>query len=248
MGHPYQEIPDTLEGRRYRQAIFNADNLAFQEARKIYTNSRVVSGRLRRFNGVDSEVLYPPLLNPERYRASSYGDYIVYVSRMFSHKRQHLAVEALSYTRTPVRLIVAGQAASDAYENQLRSLAARRGVQERVEFLAEWIPDSRKVELLSNCLAALYLPFDEDSYGYASLEAQQSAKAVITTTDSGGVLELIADGNNGYVVDPSPRAIAAAMDRLYADRGLARRLGEAGRAELDRLGIGWDNVIGKLLS
>ena len=68
----------------------------------------------------------------------------------------------------------------------------------------------------------------------------QAAKAVITATDSGGALELIANGENGYVVDPSPRAIAAAMDRLYTDRRLARQLGEAGRAELDRL----DNRLG----
>lgn len=222
-GTAYHEFPDTPQGRRYRRAIFSADNIALREARNIYTNSQVVSARLKRFNGLDGEPLYPPLLDPERYHSESYGDYILYVGRIVSHKRQHLAVEALAYTRTPVRLVIAGPGTADGYEQKLRATAARRGIGDRVQFLTEWIPDSLKIDLFARCLAAVYVPFDEDSYGYVSLEAQHSAKAVITATDSGGTHELIADGENGFVAEPSPRALAAVMDRLYEDRRLARQ-------------------------
>jgi len=247
-GTPYGDIPDSIEGRRYREAIRNADTLAFSEAGKIFTNSREVSRRLREFNNVDSEVLYPPLLNPEQYGSRSYGDYIFYVSRITNHKRQLLAVESLRYTRTPVSLVIAGQSNSDEYLKEIVAYIAQHDLSNRVSIISEWISEQKKIDLLANGLASVYIPFDEDSYGYAALEAQHSRKAVITTHDSGGVLELISDGENGFITDPAPKAIARAMDRLYLDREQARRMGENGERRIASLGIAWDNVLNKLLS
>src|SRR5258706_9216097 len=45
-GTSYQDIPNTKEGVSIRDAIIKSDNLAFGEARKIFTNSKVVSARL----------------------------------------------------------------------------------------------------------------------------------------------------------------------------------------------------------
>ena len=49
---------------------------------------------------------------------------------------------------------------------------------------------------------------------------------MITARDSGGTLEFVTDGVNGFVVEPDPEAIAAAIVALDADRrrdGVARR-------------------------
>jgi glycosyltransferase involved in cell wall biosynthesis len=246
-GTPFGDLPDTPEGRRYRRAIMNADEAAFSEASAIFTNSRVVSERLRKFNNVESQVLYPPLPNPERYTCRGYDGPIVYVSRIVRHKRQHLAVEALAHTRTPVRLVVAGPAHDAAYVAEIEALAERHSVRDRLEFLPQWIDESRKADLLSSCLAALYLSWDEDSYGYSTLEAQQASKAVLTTRDSGGPLELIEHEANGLVVNPDVRSIAAAMDRLFTDPQLAARLGGAAHGRMSRLGIDWDRVLSCLL-
>ena len=247
-GTPYQDIPDTRGGRRIREAIVSADNLAFREARALFTNSGVVRDRLRRFNGVNAEVLYPPLIDPERYRAAAYGDYVLYVSRLTAHKRQHLAIEAMRHTRTGVRLIVAGAPENEEYLGRLNGLVEKLRVRDRVEIRAGWMPEQEKIGLFSHCLAAIYAPFDEDSYGYPSLEAHHSGKAVITTSDAGGTLELVRDGENGFVTEPSARSIASALDRLYRDRALARRMGEAGMARIDELGISWDRVLTRLLA
>ncbi len=247
-GTPYQDIPDTPGGRRIREAIISADNLAFGEARAVFTNSQVVRNRLRKFNGVDAEVLYPPLIDPERYRAAAYGDYALYMSRLTMHKRQHLAIEAMRYTRTPVRLIVAGAPENQEYLGRLNGLVEKLGLRDRVEIRAGWMPEQEKIELFSHCLAAVYAPFDEDSYGYPSLEAHHSCKAVITTGDSGGTLELIRDGDNGFVTEPSAKDLAAALDRLYRDRTMARRMGEAGQARIAELGVSWDRVLTRLLA
>jgi glycosyltransferase involved in cell wall biosynthesis len=247
-GTPYGDIPDTVEGRCYRDAIRRADTAAFAEARAIFANSRVVAERLRSFNQVEAEVLYPPLFHAERYVCREYGDSIVYVSRLVQHKRQHLAIDALALTRTPVRLVVAGPPNDAVYRAELEALIERYRLKDRITFLPEWISNDRKQELLSNALAALYLPWDEDSYGYASLEAQQASKAVITTTDSGGALELVAHEENGLVVKPDARSIAAAMDRLFTHRDLAIRLGASGPSRIGALGIDWERTLQRLLA
>jgi glycosyltransferase involved in cell wall biosynthesis len=207
-----------------------------------------VGDRLRRFNSVESEIVYPPVFAPERFRCDDYGDYILYVSRAASHKRQHLAVEAMRYTRTPVRLILAGRADSDAYAEELQEQIARLNLADRVTLSNTWMSEADKIDLLAGCLAVIYIPLDEDSYGYPSLEAHHARKAVITTSDAGGTGELITDGVNGRVTPPDPEAIAAAMDGLYEDRALARRMGEAGIHAIERLGITWERVVERLLA
>lgn len=245
---PYREFPDNREGLAYRDLIYSADMLAFGEAHRIFTNSRVVSRRLEHFNGVPSEVLYPPLLRPERFTCRGYGDTIVYVSRVVHHKRQHLAVEAMRYTRTPVRLVLAGQADNASIRQHVYETIETYGLHGKVAFEDAWISEERKQELLADCLAGIYIPLDEDSYGYPTLEAFHARKPVITTPDAGGTLEIVVDGVNGLIPQSTPQAIAAAMDALYRDRARAAEMGEAGRRRLDELGIGWDHVVERLLA
>lgn len=243
----YREFPTDVAGLRYRDALFETDEIAFREARRIYTNSKTTGKRLKNFNNVNSEVLYPPLLEPEKYSCGEYGDYVLYISRLTAHKRQTLAIESLPYLKTAAKLVIAGAPDLPQTAQELEALASRLGVADRVTFLSRWISKEEKFALFRDCLGALYFPLEEDSYGYPSLEAHESSKCVITTTDSGGTLELISDGENGFVTNPDPKAIADAIDRLFADRPLARRMGEAGRAKIDLLEIRWDRVVERLL-
>lgn len=245
-GSKYGGMPDTPEGRRDRAAILNADRVGLSEASAIFSNSQVVSERIRRFNGLDAEVLYPPLFEPERYFCREYGPNLLYVARLVPHKRQSLAIESLQYTKSAVGLIIAGKGAP-GYADELRMLAAKCGVENRVTFLCDWITEEQKINLFADCLAAVYFPYDEDSYGYASLEAHHAQKAVITTFDAGGTKELITDHDNGLIVEPDPRAIAEAMDELYLNRALARSMGQAAGRKPHALGITWDRVVEKLL-
>ena len=119
---------------------------------------------------------------------------------------------------------------------------------DRVELLSEWISEERKRALFADALACAYVPFDEDSYGYVSLESYYSRKPVITCSDSGGTLEVVEDGLTGRVVEPEPEALAAAMDGLRRDPGLAHRMGEAGYERLQAMNISWDHVIDRLLA
>lgn len=71
---------------------------------------------------------------------------------------------------------------------------------------------------------------DRDGIPNVLIEAMSCGVPVVTTPVS-GIPELVQDGSNGLLVPPDdPAALASAIQRLNADRALARRLGEAGRA------------------
>jgi glycosyltransferase involved in cell wall biosynthesis len=231
-----------------RRAVFHADRVALNEACAIFTNSQVVQKRLKEFNGVDSSVLYPPLLDPTAYRNRGYGDEVVYISRLGPYKRQHLLVEAMKHARTAVRARICGDEPGGVYSEELLRLAAKLGVTDRVSIENRWITEEEKRDVIGRSLAVAYFPLDEDSYGYPSLEAAHSYKPTITTTDSGGVLEFVAHEHNGLVCDPDPKAIAEALDRLYSDRGLVKVLGSEAADTVEKLHINWGYVIDRLLA
>lgn len=244
----HRTFPDDDRHRAIRDVVHEADTVALAEASKVFTNSAVVSQRLAKFNGITSEVLYPPLHRPERFRFEEMNDEIVCVSRLQAHKRQHLLVEALEFTRTPVRLRLCGASSGPDYPGRIAEVIERLDLSDRVVFENVWLAETVKQELLARCLAVAYVPENEDSYGYVALEAAHSRKPILTTTDSGGVLEFVEDGENGLVAAPDSRSIAAAMDRLFENQVEAKAMGTSAQARVEKLGISWDAVVERLLA
>lgn len=238
------------EGREgeVKRLIRRADEACFAGCRRIFVNSPVTGGRLKRFNHVDSEVLYPPLNDAELFVGGEPQGYIFAGGRVSPGKRQHLLVEAMAHVRASgVRLLVAGPPESQAYADELRALVARHGLEPRVEFRFGFHPRADIAAWMNGALACAYIPFDEDSLGYVTMEAFAAGKAVLTTTDSGGLLEMV-NADTGLVTAPEAEALGAALDRLAADPARARALGRAARAEWDRRGLTWAATVERLLS
>jgi glycosyltransferase involved in cell wall biosynthesis len=68
---------------------------------------------------------------------------------------------------------------------------------------------------------------------------------VVTCDDAGGVLEFVRDGETGFVVPPSPEAIAERIDTLSADHALCERMGRTAR-EMVRDRVSWDRAVAAL--
>ena len=247
-GTPFGSIPDTPEGRRIRATVIEADDKYLPQAKRIYTLSHVTGDRLKRFNALDSEVLYHPLDRPDQFFCDGYSDYVFYPSRITAGKRQALVVESMKYVTTPVRLVVAGYPETPSDREAVERVIREQALEGRVDFLPHFISEKEKAVLFSKALGCVYTPYDEDSYGYVTLEAYHSRKPVITCRDSGGTLILVRDGHTGLVSDPTPAALAESMDKLYENRKSSVQMGEAGYERMMALGINWDTVIERLTS
>lgn len=242
-GTPFDDLSTHPEGARLREWIHACDNRFLPEARKVFANSKTVAERLLRYNRIESEPLYHPPPRAERLRAGPQGDYVFYPSRLEPQKRQELLIEAMRYVRAPVRAVLAGSAGDAAH---YEALVRRHGVGDRVE-LRGFVGEDEMIELYANALAVCYLPFDED-YGYVTLEAMLAGKPVVVARDGGGATEFVEHEAEGLVADPDPRALAAAIERLHADRPRARRMGERGREKLLAARLTWEHVVEQLVT
>lgn len=227
------------EGMR-RALIHRVDNYLLKRMQRRFVISGTVQARLQRFGGIQSDVLYPP--PPKRdYRHESYGNYLFGVSRLSPLKRFDLVLRALAEpVAASIQFVIAGEGAE---LQRLRALAGHLDIAHRVQFVGR-LSDEEMIGHLARCRAVVFPPFNED-YGFVTVEAFMCGKAVITCRDSGGPSELVRDGENGYVTDPTPEALAAAMRAVIDDRNLAQRLGENGHALATQMT--WSAAIAQLL-
>jgi glycosyltransferase involved in cell wall biosynthesis len=244
LGSEYSDFARDGVDREVTAMVHEMDRRTLAECRGLFTISENVAARLARFNGLHATALYPPPKLGPQHRGGPFGDYVFAVGRLDRLKRFDLLVRALphldSASGRPVRAVIGG---TGPEAEALRQLAVDLGVSDRLE-LPGFLGDDQLVELYAGALGVYYAPFDED-YGYVTVEAFLSGKPMLTTRDAGGVLEFVADEVNGFVVPPdAPRALAAAIDRLAADRALAARLGVAGRERVRE--VDWDHVVAAL--
>ena len=231
----------TSEDVAIRDAVQRWDTTYLREMRRIFTNSRTVADRLRRFNGLEGEPLYHPPPTAGRLGPGPFGDYVLWVGRLEGNKRPGLLLDALALTRTGVRAIFAG---AGPQEPELRERAAARGLAGRIEWRGV-VSDEEKIALYAGARAVVYPPFGED-LGYVTLEAFLAGKPVITTADAGGPTEFVRDGVNGFVAADAA-GLAAAIDAYADDADLAARHGRAGRETYAETIPTWETVCARLL-
>lgn len=226
------------ELRDQRELVQRLDTLALQSprTRRRFVIGHEVQDRLRRFNGLDAEVLYQAS-TMSGFECRGY-DYVFLPGRLHRWKRPDLVIEAMRHVRMPVRLLISGTGED---EWRLRDLAQG---DDRIEFLGR-VSDRQLLDLYADALVVPFVAVRED-FGLVTLEAFSSRKPVITCSDSGEPAHIVRDGQTGFVCAPDPLEIAARIDLLHADPALARRMGEAGAASIS--GIRWETVASTLLS
>ncbi len=226
-------------GEEMIKKITYLDCLGINEFKDKFTISKNVTQRLKHFNGIDSTPLYHPPSLAGRYYFESLGDYMLSVGRLDSTKRVYLVIEALQYCDSRIKAVIAGKGRE---MDNLKKLADRLGVTDRVKFLG-FVPDGDLLKLYSECLGVCFPPIDED-YGYITLEAFLSKKPIVTCRDSGGVLEFVKEGENGFICDVSAEQLGKRFDELYKNKEMAKEMGNAGFDIVKD--ICWDNVIDEL--
>lgn len=222
---------------------------------QILVNSNFTAGIFREtfhsLSSVQTDVLYPSLntLTFDQPRADAQGldgllpekTSCVFLSlnRYERKKNLSLALEALAALENSlptaqsagIHLVMAGGYDDRVTENvqhytELKELASKLHLEKSVTFLRS-PSDSLKVALLRGSTAVLYTP-SREHFGIVPVEAMYCCCPVIAV-NSGGPLESVADGETGFLCEPTAEAFAKAMERLIKEPKLRRDMGEAGR-------------------
>lgn len=240
-------IPDTPRGRDIRQAIYDYDLNAFRTAQRLVCVAEPIRQRLSYYMGIEAPICRLPVNDEELFADTGREPYIFAGGRVNGAKRQHLLVQALALTKSKIGLVVCGPPDGAADKAELEELVERLDLRDRVKLDLRFVERSELAAYLNNALAAAYLPFQEDSVGYVTAEAFLASKPVLTTTDSGGVLEIVHDAETGYVREPDPVALAEAMDRFAEDPARCVRQGQTALEVWRARGITWQQSIAMLM-
>ncbi|MBS2021613.1 MAG: glycosyltransferase family 4 protein [Deltaproteobacteria bacterium] len=193
-------------------------------------------------NGTDPQ-RFNPTVDPKGLRAE-YGIpadafLLVEVARYWKTKRQEDFIRALALARKQEPrlrgLLIGwqdhrGVTPTGTFLDSLRALAAAEGVSDALTFATER-PDIERVYAAAD---AVVLPSVNEPFGLAVIEGMACGRPVIGAR-SGGIVEIIRDGETGLLVPPKdPAALADAFLRLARDPALCSRLGAAGRDEILR--------------
>ncbi|MBW8741035.1 MAG: glycosyltransferase family 4 protein [Acidobacteria bacterium] len=181
---------------------------------------------------------HPPQELP--YRTEAYDDFVLSVGRLDRAKRHDLLLDAVAADPS-LRCVIVGDGPD---RERLETVARRHGLNGRARFTGR-VGEDELADLYGRCLAVYYAPVDED-FGMVPYEAFLSEKPVVTTSDSGGPLEVVADRRTGLVCEPRANDVAKACSWLMTHVDDARAWGRAGK-ELARR-VSWDETIERLLA
>jgi len=188
-------------------------------------------------NGVDTGTYHPdPSTSAlERLGVDLGRPYVLFVGRITRQKGIfHLVAAAARFDGAAQLVLCAAAPDSPAEGEEVRrrvaDLARRRA---GVVWVDQHLPRADVVQLLSHA-AVFVCPSVYEPFGLVNVEAMACGAPVVATA-TGGIPEIVVDGETGCLVafEGNPSAfeagLAAAVNRLLAEPGTARRFGEAGR-------------------
>jgi glycosyltransferase involved in cell wall biosynthesis len=200
--------------------------------------------------GVDHRIpVSPETLDPAGFRRQHAidGPFVAFVGANTYDKGAFTLAEAvmrLNLEGTPLDLVCAGPQAEGLEAFLQRQPSEVQAVaRERVHVLGI-VDETTKHRLLGAC-SLFALPSQVDTFGIVFLEAWLHGKPVIGA-NAGGIPDLVQHEKTGLLVPfGDVGALANAIRHLLAERGLAARLGNAGRQAVEH--YTWEQTYQTLL-
>jgi glycosyltransferase involved in cell wall biosynthesis len=169
--------------------------------------------------GIDERYQEGLAAEPWRWR-------LAYVGRIDRQKGIDTAVSALA--ELPAATLAVWGTGDDRYVAEMKALAARLGVSERVRFQGFAAGDTLR-SAYADADAVLFPVRWNEPFGLVPLEAMGMGRPVITTS-RGGTAEFVQDQVNALVFPADDaHALAACVGRLAGDEALRARLREKGQ-------------------
>ena len=253
--------PDEAVHREAGRLIRELDQPCLERVGWFLAGSASVAGRLASFNGLtNSSVFHAGLIVGDPDPRSAATGPVLSVGRHEFPKRTELVVAAahllpatafslvgtggrvawaqdLDHRLSTTGTDPAALSDTDTWCNTGRLPEGSVPVPEDHRSNVEFAGRVTDADLAARFAAApcVIAPAFQEDYGLTAIEAMAVGKPVIACTDGGGLTELVDHERTGLIVDPTPGAIAAAVERLTSDPELAAELGANGRARAAEL-------------
>jgi alpha-maltose-1-phosphate synthase len=198
------------------------------------------------YNGIDTEEYAPdPGTNVlARYGVDPGKPSVVFVGRITRQKGvEHLLEAAKSFHPSAQLVLCAGSADTPELGAEVEQrVAALRESREGVFWIEQMLPRPEVIQILSHA-TVFACPSIYEPLGIVNLEAMACEAAVVATA-TGGIVEVVVDGETGFLVpiepgddgtgaprDPARFAsdFAERVNTLIADPARAEEMGRAGR-------------------
>ncbi|MBU0957969.1 MAG: glycosyltransferase family 4 protein [Nanoarchaeota archaeon] len=167
---------------------------------------------------------------------------VISVGRLSSEKNVISLIEAFKYVKNGNLIIVGG---GGDYEKKLRDLTLMYKLENKIKFVG-WQKNPEKFLKESSVFV---LPSKYESFGHVFLEAMASGipcvafkpdgKKIITAAD-----EIIKEGKTGFLVKDE-KEMAEKIDLLLGDEELRKKMGKAGRKEVEK--YSWEKTAKEIL-
>jgi glycosyltransferase involved in cell wall biosynthesis len=179
----------------------NFDLASTKRIEKIATSCINMANEIRDIYGVDARIIYPPIQMAEFGESDEKEDYYLVVSRLISHKRIDVAVEAFNCMGKPLVVIGDGPEKTNL----------EKKANENITFTG--VLDDDQVQLYYRKTKGLVFPSNED-FGIVPLEAQACGTPVIAF-GNGGVLETVKEGVSGlFFAEQTADSLTAAVGKF----------------------------------
>ena len=160
--------------------------------------------------------------------------------------------------RTQVVLCAGAPDTPEIAQEMRAKVEEARRTHPRIVWIEKMVSRQEAIELYSHarvfCCPSVYEPF-----GIINLEAM-ACRAPVVASATGGILEVVVDGETGYLVpfEPDPatgfplhpeafsRDLAARIGQLLEDPDACRRFGEAGRRRVEER-FSWAAIAGETI-
>src|SRR5215469_2993628 len=204
------------------------------------------------YNGID---LQQYQWTPERGALEKYGvdttrPYVLFVGRITRQKGVTHLVDAIPHLPQGTQVVLCAGAPDTpeiAAEMRAKVEAARAkaGGSAKIVWIENMVTKQEAIQLYSHC-AVFCCPSVYEPFGIINLEAM-ACRAPVVASATGGILEVVVDGNTGYLVpfaaDPATsfptepeqfsKDLALRIAELLDDPKRAKAMGEAGRKRVE---------------
>lgn len=168
---------------------------------------------------------------------------IIHVGRVDRGKRQDLLVKAFSLLRNTFpewKVELWGEFDRNIkYTDEIRKFIQENDMSDCVRLCGTTDDVPEKLSEAS----IFVFPSDNEGFPLALTEAMAMGLPVIGCSEASSVNSLIKDGENGFLVDSTPKSLANALSKLMSDEELRVKLGDSAKEDMKRYAPEkiWDN-------